>query len=111
LSVDFVTEERDRAVSVALSGELDLTTAAAVEERLMELEAEQPAHVILDLREVEFIDSTGLSLLINADSRGRKAGRRVTIVSGGGRAGRIFDTTGLRGRLEVVEDPPGVEPE
>ena len=97
-------------VSVALTGELDVATSPSVEQRLMVLEAgSPPAHVLLDLRELRFIDSTGLSLLINADSRARKAGRRVTIVSGTGPCKRILDTTGLRGRLDVVEELPAAE--
>ena len=108
LPIGFETEERDGAVRIALSGELDVATARSVEERLTALEAgELPAHVILDLRGLRFIDSTGLSLLINADKRGRKAGRRVTIVAGTGPPRRILDTTGLRGRLDIVDEPPG----
>jgi anti-anti-sigma factor len=63
-----------------------------------------PEHVVLDLRGLRFIDSTGLSLLINAHSRGQKAGRRVTIVSGTGAPRRILETTGLKGRLDIVEE-------
>ena len=108
LPIGFETEERDGAVRIALSGELDVATARSVEERLTALEAgDMPSHVILDLRGLRFIDSTGLSLLINADSRGRKAGRRVTIVAGTGPPRRILDTTGLRSRLDIVEEPPG----
>jgi anti-sigma B factor antagonist len=108
LSIGFESEQTEDAVRIALSGELDVATAPTVEERLTALEAgELPPHVILDLRGLRFLDSTGLSLLINADSRGRKAGRRVTIVSGTGAPRRILDTTGLRGRLDIVEELPG----
>jgi anti-sigma B factor antagonist len=101
------TEEGEGVVRIALSGELDVSTAASVEERLLALEGEDlPSRMILDLRGLRFIDSTGLSLLINADSRSRKAGRRMTIVSGTGPSRRILDTTGLRTRLDIVEEAP-----
>ena len=107
METGFETERLDDAVRVALSGDLDMSSARGVEERLIELEdGDIPARVILDLRELRFIDSTGLSLLINADNRGRKAGRHVTIVSGTGPPRRILETTGLRGRLDIVEEPP-----
>jgi anti-sigma B factor antagonist len=107
LGAGFETEEGTGVVRVALTGDLDVTTAASAEEQLMELEeAKLPAHLLLDLTGLRFIDSTGLSLLINADRRGRKAGRRVTIVSGTGPPRRILETTGLKGRLDVVEDAP-----
>ena len=105
MGVAFETEERDGTLRVALAGELDFSTAAAVEEKLTAVEESgQPTWLVLDLRGLRFIDSTGLSLVINADHRGRKAGRRVTIVSGTGAPRRILDATGLRGRLDVVED-------
>ncbi|TMK66746.1 MAG: STAS domain-containing protein [Actinobacteria bacterium] len=93
-------------VRIALSGDLDVSTAPSVEERLVELEDGGAERVILDLRGLGFIDSTGLSLLINADRRARRAGRRVTIVSGTGAPRRILETTGLKGRLDIVEDEP-----
>ena len=105
MGVEFEIQERDGVVNVALSGDLDVSTARSVEDRLVALEDEQaPAKIVLDLRELRFIDSTGLSLLINADSRGRKAGRALTIVSGTGAPRRILETTGLRGRLDVIEE-------
>jgi anti-sigma B factor antagonist len=107
VAVEFESERTGDELRVALTGHLDMSTAASVEERLVELESDDaPARVILDLRGLGFIDSTGLSLLINADSRGRKAGRHVTIVSGSGPPRRILETTGLAGRLDVVEEAP-----
>jgi anti-sigma B factor antagonist len=99
---------------VSLSGELDMATAPSVEERLEQLNGgDPPGRLVLDLRGLRFIDSTGLSLLMNADNRARKAGRRVTIVSGTGAPRRLLETTGLADRLNVVEeweDPGCVRP-
>jgi anti-sigma B factor antagonist len=105
VDVQFETEKQEGALRIALAGDLDMSTAPAVEERLIELEdGELPERVVLDLRGLRFIDSTGLSLLINANSRGRKAGRRLTIVSGTGAPRRILETTGLRSRLDIVDE-------
>ncbi|HKP89376.1 MAG TPA: STAS domain-containing protein [Thermoleophilaceae bacterium] len=105
MGVEVVTEQRDGGLMVALSGDLDVASAPSVEERLGELELpESPAVLVLDLRGLSFIDSTGLSLLINTDSRARKAGRHVTIVSGRGAPRRLLETTGLNRRLDVVEE-------
>ena len=106
MGVGFEAEVDAGVVRIALSGDLDVSTAPTVEERLMELEDGGAERVILDLRGLGFIDSTGLSLLINADRRARRAGRRVTIVSGTGAPRRILETTGLKGRLDIVEDEP-----
>jgi anti-sigma B factor antagonist len=105
VGVEVETEQHGGALRVALSGDLDVASAPSVEERLVELDRpDPPAVLVLDLRGLRFIDSTGLSLLINANRRARKAGRRVTIVSGKGAPRRLLETTGLIGNLDVVEE-------
>jgi anti-anti-sigma factor len=104
VGVEVETEQRDGGLLVALSGDLDVASAPSVERRLEELEPDPPAVLVIDLRGLSFIDSTGLSLLINTDSRARKAGRRVTIVSGTGASRRLLETTGLVQKLDVVEE-------
>jgi anti-sigma B factor antagonist len=106
MSVGWETSERDDGIHVELTGELDISSASGVESRLIEVEQREPARVILDLRRVNFIDSTGLSMIINADGRARKAGRRLTIVSGDGVPRRILRTVGLEDKLEVLTDLP-----
>ena len=106
MTVGWDTTERDDGYVVELSGELDISSAASVESRLMELEKRAPEQLYLDLRKVSFIDSTGLSMIINADGRARKDGRRLTIVSGDGVPRRILRTVGLEDRLDVHSDLP-----
>jgi anti-sigma B factor antagonist len=107
MSVGWETSELDDGYHVELSGELDISSSASVESRLIELEQREPQRLLLDLRRVNFIDSTGLSMIINADGRARKAGRRLTIVSGEGVPRRILRTVGLEDRLDVQSDLPG----
>lgn len=101
------TTEIDGTVRVELSGELDIASAGEVEAHLLELEADgAPDRLVIDLREVRFLDSTGLSLLINADRRARDAGRRLTVVSGTGVPRRILLTSGVDRLIEIVEELP-----
>ena len=106
MALDVETSRIGDTIVVSLSGELDVATAGSVEKALLEAEEHAPERILLDLRDLRFIDSTGLSLLINADRRGQRAGRRVTIVSGGGPPERILRTVGLDTRLDVLRDPP-----
>jgi anti-sigma B factor antagonist len=106
MSVGWETSERADGYHVELTGELDISSASGVESRLMELEKREPKWLILDLRRVNFIDSTGLSMIINADGRARKEGRRLSIVSGDGVPRRILRTVGLEDRLDVHSEPP-----
>ena len=96
-------EKRDGATVVALAGELDLYNAEDVRAALLEVCAEEPAVLVLDLAEVTFIDSTALGVLIEARSRladrdgfrlaapGLET-RRALEVSGLDRHFQVFDT-------------------
>ena len=59
-------EQQGDAWVVQLGGELDLYNAEKLREALLELTAQSPERLVLDLREVEFIDSTALGALIEA---------------------------------------------
>src|SRR5918912_2439432 len=109
MSVGWETSDRADGIHVELTGELDISSASSVESRLLEVEQREPERLILDLRRVNFIDSTGLSMIINADGRAKKAGRRLTIVSGEGVPRRILRTVGLHERLDVTVDLPEAE--
>ena len=62
-------EKLGNAYVVRLGGELDLYNAAQVRAALVEATAEAPERVVVDLGEVEFLDSTALGVLIEARSR------------------------------------------
>jgi anti-sigma B factor antagonist len=98
-------EERGEAVHVTLRGELDISTAPRLEEDLGRVEAEGPRLLILDLGKLDFMDSTGLRLLIAADSRAREAGRRFVIGQGNEMVQRVLRLTRLDERLDIVDDP------
>ena len=106
MGVGWETSEDSDGLRIVLSGELDISSAPGVESRLLEVEQRSPERLFLDLRQLNFIDSTGLSMIINADGRARKEGRRLTIVSGDGVPRRILRTVGLEERLDVLTDLP-----
>src|ERR671931_685220 len=96
------------AVTVAFAGELDISRAEEVERKLERIEADGPELLVFDLRGLEFLDSTGLRLILGADSRGRREGRRVVIVPGPDTVHRVFRITLLDRRLEFAESPEAV---
>jgi anti-sigma B factor antagonist len=98
-------EQRKGAVHVVLTGELDISTATRLEDDLRRVEAERPELIVLDLQGLSFMDSTGLRLLISADSRARGEGRRLAIVQGNEMVQRVLRLTRLDERLNIVEDP------
>jgi anti-anti-sigma factor len=80
-----------------------------VEKRLREIEQGGPPVLVLDLRPLRFIDSTGLRLVLAADLRARRDGRRLVIVRGPETVHRVFRIALLDRRLDFVEDPETLE--
>jgi len=102
------TEETDGRAQVALRGELDISSAPVLEEALGRVEEAGPAVLVIDLRGLAFMDSTGLRTVVSADQRARDQGRRLAIVRGPEPVDRIFSVTRLDERLELVDDPAAV---
>lgn len=107
--LDLTTETDGTTIRLTLQGELDIAGAAMVEQELERIEGAEPLTVVLDLRELAFMDSTGLRIIVAADGRAREHGRRLVIVRGPDAVQRIFHMTRMDERLEIVDDPPAVE--
>ncbi len=90
---------------VTVTGELDLTTGSTLEERLGQLPETDAKLVIVDLRAVEFMDSTGLSVLVRAHQRAAETGNQFALVNGGSQVRRLLEITGITDRLTVVDSP------
>lgn len=90
---------------LSVSGELDLASSPMLEEQVERAVAGAPAVVIIDLRQLEFMDSTGLSVLIRAHQRAQEHGHRLAIVNGSRQVRRLLSLTGVADRLTIVDDP------
>jgi anti-anti-sigma factor len=95
------------SIRVAISGELDLSSALVFEEELRRIETQKPSLLVLDLSSLKFMDSTGLRLILSAHARAMNHGRKLAIVEGGEAIRRIFRLTGVLERLNFVEAPAG----
>jgi anti-anti-sigma factor len=108
------TELLDIAVSdsggvrvLRLQGELDMAGVDRFE-RLLAVgdgSAEISTYVI-DLRELNFMDSSGLRSMIMADQRVRAEGGRFVIVRGPDRVNQVLEMTGVAKHVELVDEPP-----
>ena len=105
---DVTTTERPDGVQIALSGELDLASAARLEDELKSIEGSNPGVIVLDLQALSFMDSSGLRTLLAADSRARERGGRLVIVRGDERVQRVLRITRLDERLEIVDSADAV---
>ena len=94
-----------RAIVIAVRGELDLASSPALQEELDRVSASDAEMLIIDLRELDFMDSTGLSVLVRAHQRAEEHGRRLAMVKGPQQVQRLLSLTGVSDRLTVVDSP------
>jgi anti-anti-sigma factor len=99
------TRRNGTTLALRLAGELDISSAPEVEKALVDAERDRPEILVVDLRNLSFIDSTGLRIILSADARARGDGRRLMVVPGPERVHRVFLITLLDRRLEFLEDP------
>jgi len=95
---------QDQATVIAVSGELDLASSPTLQEELDRV-ATDSTLLIIDLRELDFMDSTGLSVLVRAHQRAEEQGRRLAMVKGPQQVQRLLSLTGVADRLTVVDRP------
>lgn len=84
---------------VSVTGELDLATAPSLERKLSRCQKEAKL-VVLDLRELSFIDSSGVRAIMKEATRARAAGGRLVVLRGPSDVDRVF---GLMGVVDEVE--------
>jgi anti-anti-sigma factor len=94
---------------VALSGEIDLAAVEAVDKAVRPALDPAPALLVLDLRQVEFLDSSGLRLVLRLDREQRERQMRLVVVRGGRRVARVLELTGADRQLEMVDDPAEIQ--
>ena len=94
------------AVRLALRGELDLTYAYTFDEELRDVEDGRPHCIVLDLRELKFMDSCGMGRLVAARRRARRDGRRLVLVRGGRAVQYLLALTGADEVFEIVGEVP-----
>jgi anti-anti-sigma factor len=87
---------------VALLGELDVGGAPSLEQELLRVEAGDAPAIVIDLGKLEFIDSTGIRLLVMAAER--CGDERLSLRRGPKQVHRVFEITDLADRLPFADD-------
>lgn len=100
-----IKEERqsEQATTLVVSGEVDVFTAPQLREKLVPL-CQENREVYLDLSQVDYMDSTGLGVLIGAYKKLRSRGGRLVLTGMSPRLKRLFHITRLTNVIDIEED-------
>ncbi len=98
-----VTREADRII-VALDGELDMANAPLLQSSIETADITAKA-LVLDLQRLQFIDSTGLRIILTAQERCEQQGQRFAITRGSDQVQRLLSITGISAHLRTLASP------
>ena len=100
-NLNVTVRETSAQTVVELSGELDLMTVATLREALLDLELDGGIDLAIDLRDLSFLGSTGIGILITACKRVRTSGGAFSVRCEHGMARRTLEISGLVDYLEI----------
>jgi anti-sigma B factor antagonist len=97
--LEIAIEDNSGVVLVRLTGEVDVATSPELDQRLLEVSTGEHSHLLIDLSEVEFMDSTGLASIVRAQYSADANGHRLSLRRGSPQVQRLFEITGLVDRV------------
>ena len=95
MELDVTVRQESGCTVVAVAGEVDVYTAPTLDQALSATIADGCTCVVVDLTGVDFLDSTGLSVLVKALKRIREADGSLDVVVSADRVAKVFRLTGL----------------
>lgn len=104
MDLTLVTREIDGKTVVAVGGEIDVYTAPKLRDKITELVGAGVYDLVIDLADVEFLDSTGLGVLVGGLKKVRAHDGSLALVCNQDRLLKIFRITGLAKVFTIHED-------
>jgi anti-sigma B factor antagonist len=94
---------------IVVQGELDIASAPDLRATVATAICSGPERIVIDLRHVTFIDSTGISVLLRLRSRAIAGQIDMIVVRPTGDADRIFEICGIEGVFPALDGNPGLD--
>ncbi|MGY4691206.1 STAS domain-containing protein [Salibacterium sp. K-3] len=104
MNLDIHTEELDEETVLFVGGEIDAYTASQLREALLPLTEKEGVEVVVDLTNVNYIDSTGLGIFIGALKSANSCGSTLRLTGLNDRVKRLFSITGLDEVMDIEEE-------
>lgn len=103
-----VTQRGADRLILELHGELDMVTSAQLGEAFERRNGDEPGTVVLDLRGVSFLDSTGLKAIFSTRNAARERGQQFAVTPGSPQVQRLLSLTRLDEHLTTIDTPDAV---
>lgn len=100
-------EAQEGRSTVSLAGECDIGTAPKLQEALQTLRPPDVTHVVLDATDLEFLDSTGLAVIVSAFKRLKEADGALSIACPHGAVQRVLEISGLDQVIPIIRESSG----
>ena len=97
------TQVEARGALVEVQGEVDMHSSPKLRQELARLTGDRVKTIVVDLKGVEFMDSSGIATLVQALKEARPFGGRVRLASPGGNVMRVLKLSNLTTLFEVYE--------
>ncbi len=104
---ELVVESANGCLHFTPRGELDLATAPELEDRIVAAVRDVSRGVVLDLRELTFMDSTGVRTVVSAHHAAQETGADLRVIRprDGGPVARVIEVSGIDQALGLVDAP------
>ena len=109
MDLSLETRELDGRWVVTVGGEIDVYTAPKLRDKLSELVTSGRHSIVVDMQKVDFLDSTGLGVLVGGLKKVREHGGSLEIVCSQERLLKIFRITGLAKVFTIAADFDGLQ--
>ena len=105
---DFLTVEKERTGEVGIitaSGDVDMSTMRPLREAIRDIAADGAIHLILDLRKVDYMDSSGMSVIMTAKKLAAEQNGKVFLVTRSGNASHALQLVKDYHMVELADTP------
>ena len=98
-----MVSRRPEAISLRLYGDLDMENAPTLDDQLADAESSDAPSIVLDLSQLDFIDSSGLRTVLRAAQRSCGNSHRLAVRRGTGQVAKLFELTAIDRSLNLLD--------
>ncbi len=98
--MEFTIKEDASTITITVRGPMELNSIKEFQNKVIELGTASPRNVILDIKEVEYIDSTGISVLITLNRQQKQNGKSLIIINASQRVANLLELSSLSDLLQ-----------